>query len=298
MNAFSPLALLGAFLTGVFTISLGVVRAAPQDDAAIAPAPECEVVAVRDLAYVEGAEADAKKHKLDLYLPQSKKDFPVVLFVHGGAWTTGDRKNFGLYEAVGRLFARHGIGAAVISYRLSPSVKHPEHVQDVARAFAWVKAHIADHGGRPDQLFVCGHSAGAHLTALLAADESYLKGVGCSSDDVRGAITISGVYSIPDKFFSKVFGEDPVVRDNASPLRHVRAGCPPFLIVYAAKDFPSCDRASEAFAKALRDQNVAAETLKIEGRNHINILTRIPDVDDPCGRALLDFVAKHASPAD
>lgn len=285
-------------LLGGLAVSTGILFAALQESSSIPKPDEYEVDAERDLAYVEGDGADAKKHKLDLYLPRGKKGFPVVLFVHGGAWSSGDRNFFGAYEAIGKMFARHGVGAVVISYRLSPSVKHPEHIKDVARAFAWTKQHIAEHGGRPDHLFVCGHSAGGHLTALLATDESYLQEVGCSLADVRGAMPMSGVYSLPEKLFTKVFGEDPAVRENASPRRHVRAGCPPFLIVYAAKDFPSCDQASEEFANALRDQQVPADTLRVDDRNHINLITRTPDPDDPCGRALLDFVAKHASPAD
>lgn len=287
---------LGALLAAA--VGCGVLQAAFQENAGGDEAAEYQVEAIHDVAYVEGAEADAKKHKLDLYLPKEKGGFPVVLFVHGGAWTTGDRKNFGIYEALGKMFARHGVGAVVISYRLSPGVKHPEHVQDVARAFAWTKQHIAEYGGRIDGLFVSGHSAGGHLTALLATDESYLKAVGCSLNDVRGAMPMSGVYSVPEKLFTKVFGEDAAVRDGASPRRHVRSGCPPFLIVYGSKDYPSCDRASEDFAKALREQNVAAETLKVDGRNHINLITRASDANDPCGRALVEFVLKHTPDAE
>ncbi|HEX7450150.1 MAG TPA: alpha/beta hydrolase [Pirellulales bacterium] len=287
---------LAALLAAV--VASSVLQAAFRENAGGDEAAEYQVEAIHDVAYVEGAEADAKKHKLDLYLPKEKGGFPVVLFVHGGAWTTGDRKNFGIYEALGKMFASHGVGAVVISYRLSPGVKHPEHVQDVARAFAWTKQHIAEYGGRIDGLFVSGHSAGGHLTALLATDESYLKAVGCSLSDVRGAMPMSGVYSVPEKLFTKVFGEDAAVRDGASPRRHVRSGCPPFLIVYGSKDYPSCDRASEDFAKALREQNVAAETLKVDGRNHINLITRASDANDPCGQALVDFVLKHTSDAE
>ena len=93
-----------------------------------------EVETKRDLTYYDGAAADKKKHKLDLYLPKGKTDFPVVLFVHGGGWVFGDKNFFGVYEGIGKMFARHGIGAVVTNYRLSPGVKHPEHIKDVARA--------------------------------------------------------------------------------------------------------------------------------------------------------------------
>jgi acetyl esterase/lipase len=246
-----------------------------------------------DIAYYQGNGADKIKHKLDLYLPKGKTKFPVVVFVHGGAWIFGDKRFFGVHEAVGEMFARHGIGAAVISYRLSPWVKHPEHVKDVARAFAWVRQNIKKHGGRPDQMFLCGHSAGGHLVSLLATDESYLKAEGLALKHIKGVMPISGVYAIPDNFFNETFGTDPKVRKQAGPINQVRAGCPPFLIIYASKDYPWCDTLSKTFCKALKAKKVPAETLEIKKRNHISILTQIKHEGDPCAKALVDFVAKH-----
>ena len=267
--------------------------AAPQPKEAPAAADDTryEVEGKPDLTYYDGPDADPKKHKLDLYLPKGKKDFPVVMFVHGGAWVFGDRKFFGVYEGVGKMFARHGVGAAVISYRLSPGVKHPEHVKDVARAFAWVHKNIGDYGGRADQLFVCGHSAGGHLVALLATDESYLQAEGLSLKDVKGAMPMSGVYAIPDGFFNEAFGTDPAVRKKAGAINNVREGCPPFLIVCADKDFPFCELGSENFCKALKAKKVPAETLKIKDRDHLSLVGDTTKDDDPCAKALLDFIA-------
>src|SRR5262245_18121268 len=131
-----------------------------------------EVQVVSNLAYYDGKDADEVRHKLDLYMPKGKKDFPVLIFVHGGAWSMGTKD---LYGPLGKVFAKNGIGTVVINYRLSPKVQHPAHVQDVARAFAWTHKNIAKHGGNPDQIFISGHSAGGHLVALLATDESHLK---------------------------------------------------------------------------------------------------------------------------
>ena len=116
----------------------------------------------------------------------------MLLFVHGGRWTTGNKN---LYPGIGESLARHGVGVVICNYRLSPAVKHPAHVQDVARAFAWTQSNIASYGGKPDRLFVCGHSAGGHLVALLATDPKYLKAEKLSPSDIRGVVPISGVYS-------------------------------------------------------------------------------------------------------
>jgi acetyl esterase/lipase len=164
------------------------------------------VETVRDVAYHDGPDADQHRHRLDLFLPKGRKDYPVVVFVHGSAWVVGDNRCCGLYSSVGEFLAGQGVGAVLPNYRLSPGVKHPEHVKDVARAFAWAKAHIADYGGRPDQLFLAGHSAGAHLAALLVTDDKYLKAEGLGAEDVKGVMLISGVYHITAKDLELTLG--------------------------------------------------------------------------------------------
>src|SRR5437762_5133670 len=134
-----------------------------------------DVQVVRNIAYHDAPDFDDVRHRLDLYLPKGQKNFPVLFMVHGGAWIHGDKNHLGMYNMLGRTFARHGIGMASPNYRLSPQVQHPEHVRDVARAFAWVHKNIAKHGGLPGEIFVAGHSAGGHLVALLSTDETYLK---------------------------------------------------------------------------------------------------------------------------
>ncbi len=176
------------------------------------------------------------------FSPRERSDFPVVMFVHGGAWVFGDKDFFGAHEAIGRMFARHGIGAAVISYRLSPGVKHPEHVKDVARAFAWLHNNVKNYGGRPDELFVCGHSAGGHLVALLATDESISRPKGLSSTDIKGVMPISGVYLIPDKWFNDVFGTDPRCPQDGQPAERRARRLPAVLRPLRRRRFPDLRR--------------------------------------------------------
>src|SRR5438552_17604452 len=113
---------------GLLLATLALVRPAGADEAktAVKVGGPFDVEVVKDIAYQEG---DDPKHKLDLYLPKGQKDFPVLFFVHGGSWRSGDR---GLYGKVASIFARNGVGMVVPSYRLSPKVKHPAHGKDVA----------------------------------------------------------------------------------------------------------------------------------------------------------------------
>jgi acetyl esterase/lipase len=109
----------------------------------------------------------------------------------------GDNRYCGLYSSVGEFLASQGIVAVLPDYRLAPGSKHPDHVQDVARAFAWTRDHIADYGGRPDQIVLFGHSAGGHLVSLLTTDEQYLRAEGQRAADIKGVVAVSGVYRIP-----------------------------------------------------------------------------------------------------
>ena len=128
-----------------------------------------------NLTYYSGEGADKYRHRLDLYVPKGKRDVPVMMFVHGGGFTVGIKDQ---YAFVGQAFASYGIATAVINYRLSPKTSYPGHVQDTARAFAWLRAHVGEYGGRADRIFISGHSVGATLIAMLGSDPAYLKEVG------------------------------------------------------------------------------------------------------------------------
>jgi acetyl esterase/lipase len=169
---------------------------------AAVPAHAATKPALQESLDIRYAPGGGDRHTLDVIAPKGAKNRPVVLFVHGGAWMIGDKDLFGVYRNTGRDLARMDVVAVMINYQLSPTVKHPEHVKDVARAYAWVRGHIADYGGDPDDIIVAGHSAGGHLAALLATDDEYLRdpALGLKDADLaalRGVIAVSGVYRIP-----------------------------------------------------------------------------------------------------
>ena len=255
---------------------------------------------VRNVPYVRGKRAAGRRHWLDLYLPKGKKDAPVLFFVHGGAWVHGDKDHLGIYRRMGRAFARKGIAVVVINYRLSPEVKHPEHVRDVARAFAWVKKNIAKHGGDPENVFLMGHSAGGHLVSLLALNERYLKERKLSSDAVRGVITMSGVYEIgPLRLYDPIFGREAKVRRDASPLAHVKAKSHlPFLIVTAEHEMPGLNRQARRLRKKLERNDHPVKFLEVQGRAHATLLLAMGSEDEPATAAILEFVAKQVKRPD
>jgi acetyl esterase/lipase len=303
---------------------------------------------IRGVVYHDGPWMDTYRHQLDVYVPKGLHDFPVVVFVHGGAWMLGDNRSCGLYASVGEFLASQGIGAVLPNYRQSPYVKHPEHVKDVARAFAWTKNHIAEHGGRTDQLFLVGHSAGGHLAALLATNEQYLHAEGCRIADIRGVVCVSGVFRIPEgtvdvflggasqlslrldevvplrgsatadtkpyeppspeaaddrrkglpftvRLASVVFGDDPQVRKEASPVLYVRPGLPPFLFMNAEKDLPVLPGMAEDIHRLLLLHGNESRHFQIDHRNHNSIMFSAVDPHDPAASAIVDFVRQHAA---
>lgn len=255
--------------------------------------PKYEVDVVMGLAYDDRKTADEERHRLDLYLPHGQKDFPVLFFVHGGSWQKGSKN---LYSGLGRCFASQGIGTVVINYRLSPEVQHPAHIQDVARAFAWTQRNIAKYGGRADNIFACGHSAGGHLVALLATDPSYLQAAGLGIDNIRGVIGVSGVYDVPaSPNLEKVFTRDPEKCRQASPLAHVSNNHPPFLLLYADNDFTSFDRIAKDFCARLQQCGCDAELIEMKSRNHFTIVIGLAAPTDGATQAILRFVEKNSA---
>ena len=146
-------------------------------------------------------DPDLVRHQLDVYRPKGKDNCPVLFFLHGGGWVIGSKDDyFGVfgYGTIAKNLAERGLVVVIANYRLSPGVKHPEHIKDAARAFGWTCENATKYGGDPRRIFVSGHSAGGHLAALLATDHSYLKLVARSPSDIRGVIAISGVYRLDD----------------------------------------------------------------------------------------------------
>jgi len=244
-----------------------------------------------NLTYFSGEGADKYRHRLDLYVPKGKRDVPVMMFVHGGGFTVGIKDQ---YAFVGQVFASYGIATAVISYRLSPKASYPGHAQDVARAFAWLRAHVGEYGGRPDRIFIAGHSAGATLVAMIGADPSYLREVGESIEHVAGVIPISGSFTQSGRsaMFQSPTPVDPDVVANASAINHVAGPHPPFLILYGDRDAPRTGQDAAAMTQALKAAGNQAEVHEIADHAHMDMITGIMSPSDPGLRFMLMFIRR------
>lgn len=251
------------------------------------------VSVVADIDYVPEAKYQDSRDKLDLYLPDGRRGFPVLLWLHGGALMHGDKDGS---AHVGRRFAAAGIGTVVINYRLSPHVMHPAHIQDAATAFAWVRQHIAEYGGNPDAIFVAGHSAGAYLSAMLALDERYLATRQLQPSSIRGIVPVSGFFYVervaPHRSKS-VWGEDPAKWPEASPARYVRSSAPPILLIYADGDEEWRREQNEHMAAALKQAGHSDVAIRqIKDRDHSTIFSQIGEGDE-VSTLMLEFIARR-----
>jgi acetyl esterase/lipase len=247
---------------------------------------------VRDVRYAD-REYALKKDRLDIYIPEGKKSFPVAVSIHGGSLTEGDKS---AETHVGQTFARAGIGTVVINYRLTPVTSHPGHIEDAAQAFAWVKHHIAEYGGDPANVFLIGHSAGAYLISLLALDPRYLAVHKLSPTEIRGVVPVSAFYDVeevaPDRPL-QIWGNDPKMWRDASPIRYVKSSAPPFLILYADRDEPWRREQNQAMATALkRAGHKNTQIRQMADRNHMSVWYNMRERDE-VAEAIIEFVLKR-----
>lgn len=268
---------------------------------ATSPTPDAPAeprITQTEVDYFEGDGADPVKHTLDIFQPEGRQGLPVLLFFHGGVWQQGDKAN---YTNVGQALARRGIVTLVVNYRLTPTVRHPEHTRDAARAAAWALENVERFGGRKDRVFLSGHSAGGHLVTLLLFDPSYLKATGHAPEELAGVIALSGVFDLtrpiddtPEGgfkgFIFPPFGEDKAARAAASPVTHLRPVKPPLWVVLAGDDYKDMIKQSKDFVAALKARKLPVTFLTVPGRGHFQLIQRIGSDQDPTTEHLVRIV--------
>ena len=249
-----------------------------------------EVDIQRDIPYYTGADADPVRHLLDLYRPLGRENYPVLMFIHGGAWVSGSKEDVANF---GPAFASRGIGVVTVNYRLSPTVTHPAHIEDIARAFAWVAENIADYGGDPSRIIVGGHSAGGHLASLLTFDSQYLEAVKHSPDEIAGVLSVSGVYWIDDwivQWAHGAFPKDKKGRDAVSPIKLVHEDAPPFLVLVSQDDYPNLIDEADAMVAALEKAEIDTTFAHIPERDHYSVIQYIGTKRDKATEVMLEWL--------
>jgi acetyl esterase/lipase len=230
--------------------------------AANAPAVFGDYTRHADIAYGAGAQ-----HRLDVYVPDAVPAQPqplarpLVVFWHGGRWSYGDKSD---YRFVGAALAGLGYVAVVPNYRHYPEVKMPGFMDDAARAALWAVAHAGEYGAKAQRLYLMGHSAGAHMAALVTLDPRYFAATGEPVPAISGVIGLSGPYDflpLLEDDVKDMFGP-PQNYPDSQPINFVRADAPPMLLVHGLKDDTVWPKNSRNLASALVAHGVSV-TLKL-----------------------------------
>jgi acetyl esterase/lipase len=203
------------------------------------------------------------QHRLDVYVPDGATGVPraVVLFWHGGRWRFGDKAD---YRFVGAALAEAGYVTVLANYRHYPQVKMPGFMDDAAQAALWTAAHANEFGGDPNRLYLMGHSAGAHLAALVTLNTSYFAATGQPVPRIAGVIGLSGPYDflpLLELDVQDMFGP-PQLYPQSQPINFVRADAPPMLLVHGLDDETVWPKNSRNLASALSALGVPV-TLKL-----------------------------------
>ena len=216
------------------------------------------------------AYGDRPRQKLDVYVPvEVAAPAKVVIFFYGGSWQSGEKAD---YEFVGEAFSSQGFVTIIPDYRLYPEVLFPDFIDDGAQVARWVKSSIAGFGGDPQQIHLVGHSAGAHIAAMLALDQSWLE-----AGTIRAMIGLAGPYDflpLKDDTLKIIFGPEPE-RARSQPINFVDGDEPPLLLLAGEDDIIVSPGNTKRLAARIRARGGEVQSILYPGIGHVGILSAL-----------------------
>ena len=259
----------------------------------------------RDIPYATAHE----RQILDVYAPGTAKNLPVVFWIHGGGWQTGDKT---LVAIKPKAFMEAGFVFVSIQHRLLPTVEMGDITRDVAKALGWVHKNIATYGGDPTRLLVMGHSSGGQLAALMCTDDRYAKAEGLSLAAIKGCVPVDAdtfdipaiievaetrarVHHLPLPTYGhrQKFGNDPAKHRDFSAVTHVASnkGIPPFLILHIA-GHPDTTAQARRLAAVLEAAGISVKVVAGRETTHASINDKLGAPDDPVTKELFAFARR------
>ncbi|MDQ3347302.1 MAG: alpha/beta hydrolase [Acidobacteriota bacterium] len=263
----------------------------------------------RDIPYAAAHE----RQVLDVHAPAGAKNLPVVFWIHGGGWQTGDKTMVALKP---KAFMDAGFVFVSINHRLLPGVDMGAITRDVASALGWVHKNIATHGGDPARLLVMGHSSGGQLAALMCTDDRYAKAEGFPLTIIKGCVPVDADtfdipaiievaetrarvhhLPLPTAGHRQKFGDDPAKHRDFSTVTHIarNKGIAPFLILHIA-GHPDTGAQARRLAAALETAGISAKVVAGRETTHASINDNIGGAEDPVTAELFAFVAEALGP--
>jgi arylformamidase len=215
-----------------------------------------------DVRYGAGA-----RHRLDVF-PCGAAGAPTLVFIHGGYWQQNDKEPFAF---LGEGLLPSGFNLAVVEYTLAPAARMDGIVVEIRASVAWVIEHAKELGGDPGRVFVSGHSAGGHLTAMAMTDAR-----------VAGGLAISGIYDLEPirlNYLNEKLGLDAAEAQRNSPMLHLPARAAPLIVTVGLGELPELIRQSEEFATAWQKRGLPGRYVPLAGHDHFSILDELARPD-------------------
>jgi acetyl esterase/lipase len=253
---------------------------------------------VSDIKYSQKAK-DPRLNSLDIYIPRKGSNSPVIVWIHGGVWTFGDKSDM---DYKPEYFTSRGYIFISVNHRLSPDARFPAHVQDIADAIVWIHNNLIHYSGDPSKIFLMGYASGAHLAALVSVKDHLLREAGGSLAMIKGVVLLDGVgfdmaSTMPDAV-SKVrewcvdtFGDSPENWADASPVTYVKAGstAPPHLIIYAGTKSPT-EKDALLLSKKLSEAGIKNKVMNYSKKSNLSINKELGKEEDKVAEDILVFL--------
>jgi len=255
--------------------------AVPERDAIVADWAACSARVRREYAaHLDLVYGDTPRERLDLFLAADPQA-PTLVFIHGGYWQMGDKESYAFFaEALLAL----GINFAVIEYTLAPMARLDRIVDEVRRSVRWLAEHLAEYGADPTRLYISGHSAGGHLTAMTMP-----------LPEVRGGIAISGIYDLEPirlNYLNEKLALDTAEAERYSPVRHLPVTAGELAVAYGTRELPELCRQSIEYARAWTERGLSGRLLPVHGADHFTILDALARPEGVLTRALLAMLGR------
>jgi acetyl esterase/lipase len=259
------------------------------------------------------AYGDLPRQTLDIYIPANpvsenpelkgkaentraitNKGLPVVVFFYGGSWDSGNRAS---YKFIGEAMTSQGFIAVIPDYRVYPEVLFPGFMEDPAKAAKWIKLHAAEFGGDPERVFLAGHSAGAHIAAMLVLDPEFLAKQNSKPADFAGMIGLAGPYDfLPLKSdrLKTIFGPEDQ-RAKSQPINFVSGNNPPMLLMVGTKDGTVWPRNTYNLAAKIKAAGGPVEVVEFAGYGHVDMAAKLakPLRDKRMLDTITAFIKQH-----
>jgi acetyl esterase/lipase len=218
-----------------------------------------------------------KRQKLDIYKPMGRAiKEAIVIFIYGGGWRSGSRSD---YRFIAQPFASKGYITIIPDYQLYPEVQFPVFVQDIAKAILWVHQEYKKENKEP-KIILVGHSAGAHIAALLALDERYFKEEAAPEKVLHGWVALAGPHAfnpLGTKRTKPIFETFKNKIEQVKPVTFARADAPPGLLIHGGKDTTVYEKNSVLLKNAIKNKQGQITFRSLPGVGHIGILLSLAE---------------------